>query len=74
MVDDSTLSSTMAKTVFERMFETGLPPRQIAESEGPGSDIGHRRRAIGRAGSHSGPTPTRFRTTFRASRRQWAFS
>jgi aspartyl-tRNA(Asn)/glutamyl-tRNA(Gln) amidotransferase subunit B len=34
MVDDSTLSSTMAKTVFERMFETGLPPRQIAESEG----------------------------------------
>ena len=34
MVDDSTLSSTMAKTVFERMFETGQPPRQIAESEG----------------------------------------
>jgi aspartyl-tRNA(Asn)/glutamyl-tRNA(Gln) amidotransferase subunit B len=34
MVDDSTLSSTMAKTVFEKMFETGLPPRKIAESEG----------------------------------------
>ena len=34
MVDDSTLSSTMAKTVFERMFETGQQPRQIAESEG----------------------------------------
>ena len=34
MVDDSTLSSTMAKTVFDRMFETGQPPRQIAESEG----------------------------------------
>ena len=34
MVDDSTLSSTMAKTVFEEMFETGLPPRKIAESEG----------------------------------------
>ncbi|CAI8007122.1 Aspartyl/glutamyl-tRNA(Asn/Gln) amidotransferase subunit B [Geodia barretti] len=34
MVDDSTLSSTMAKTVFEKMFETGLPPRKIAEFEG----------------------------------------
>ena len=34
MVDDSTLSSTMAKTVFEKMFATGLPPKQIAESEG----------------------------------------
>ena len=34
MVDDSTLSSTMAKTVFEKMFETGQPPSQIAESEG----------------------------------------
>ena len=34
MVDDSTLSSTMAKTVFEKMFETGQPPRQIAEAEG----------------------------------------
>ena len=33
MVDDSTLSSTMAKTVFEKMFETGLPPREIAEAE-----------------------------------------
>ena len=34
LVDDSTLSSTMGKTVFEKMFETGQPPRQIAESEG----------------------------------------
>ena len=34
LVDDSTLSSTMAKTVFEKMFESGRPPRQIAESEG----------------------------------------
>ena len=41
MVDDATLSSTMAKTVFEKMFETGLPPRQIAESEGSGADFGH---------------------------------
>ena len=24
----------MAKTVFEKMFETGQSPRQIAESEG----------------------------------------
>ena len=34
MVDDSTLSSTMAKTVFEKMFETGESPKKIAESEG----------------------------------------
>ena len=34
LVDDSTLSSTMAKIVFEKMFETGQPPRHIAESEG----------------------------------------
>ena len=34
MVDDSTLSSTMAKTVFEKMFETGDSPKKIAESEG----------------------------------------
>ena len=34
MVDDSTLSSTMAKTVFEKMFETGESPKRIAESEG----------------------------------------
>ena len=34
MVDDGTLSSTMAKTVFENMFETGDSPRAIAEAEG----------------------------------------
>ena len=34
MVEDSTLSSTMAKTVFEKMFETGESPKRIAESEG----------------------------------------
>ena len=34
MVNDSTLSSTMAKTVFEKMFETGESPKRIAESEG----------------------------------------
>ncbi len=34
MVDAGSLSSTMAKTVFERMFETGESPDAIAESEG----------------------------------------
>ena len=34
LVDDATLSSTMAKTVFEEMFDTGQSPRQIAEAEG----------------------------------------
>ena len=34
MVDDGTLSTTMARTVFETMFGTGRPPREIAESEG----------------------------------------
>ena len=34
MVDDGTLSSTMAKTVFEKMFDTGDSPRAIAEAEG----------------------------------------
>ena len=34
MVEDSTLSSTMAKTVLEKMFETGESPKRIAESEG----------------------------------------
>ena len=34
MVDDGTLSSTMAKTVFEKMFETGDSPRDIAQAEG----------------------------------------
>ena len=34
MVDDGALSATMAKTVFEKMFETGRAPGEIAESEG----------------------------------------
>ena len=34
MVDGGSLSSTMAKTVFEKMFETGQPPKTIAEAEG----------------------------------------
>jgi aspartyl-tRNA(Asn)/glutamyl-tRNA(Gln) amidotransferase subunit B len=34
MVDDGTLSSTMAKSVFEKMYETGDDPKDIAEAEG----------------------------------------
>ncbi len=34
MVDEGTLSSTMAKTVFEKMYETGDSPRDIAQAEG----------------------------------------
>ena len=34
MVDDGTLSATMAKTALEKMFESGRAPREIAESEG----------------------------------------
>ena len=34
MVDDGTLSTSMARTVFEKMFNSGRPPREIAESEG----------------------------------------
>ena len=34
MVDDGTLSSTMAKSVFEKMYETGDAPKDIAEAEG----------------------------------------
>ena len=34
MVEDNSLSSTMAKTVFERMFESGESPKSIAEAEG----------------------------------------
>ena len=33
-VDDGALSSTMAKTVFEKMFETGRSADDIARSEG----------------------------------------
>ncbi len=34
MVDDGTLSSTLAKSVFEKMYETGDNPKDIAEAEG----------------------------------------
>ena len=34
LVEDGTLSSTMAKAVFEEMFETGRPPREIADERG----------------------------------------
>ena len=34
LVKDGTLSSTMAKTVFEEMFDTGVAPREIVESSG----------------------------------------
>ncbi len=34
MVDDGTLSSTMAKSVFEKMYETGDDPKAIAQAEG----------------------------------------
>jgi aspartyl-tRNA(Asn)/glutamyl-tRNA(Gln) amidotransferase subunit B len=34
MVDEGALSSTMAKTVFEKMFETGRSADDIARSEG----------------------------------------
>ena len=43
MVDDSTLSSTMAKTVFEKMFETGDSPKKIARVRGLGTDFRYRR-------------------------------
>ena len=34
MIDDGTLSSTMAKTVFEKMYQTGDDPKNIAQAEG----------------------------------------
>ncbi|MDP6514388.1 MAG: Asp-tRNA(Asn)/Glu-tRNA(Gln) amidotransferase subunit GatB, partial [SAR202 cluster bacterium] len=34
LVDGGTLSSTMAKDVFEKMYSTGAAPQAIAESEG----------------------------------------
>ena len=33
MVDAGTLSSTMAKSVFEKMYQTGDAPKAIAEAE-----------------------------------------
>ena len=34
LIDAGTLNSNMAKTVFEEMFNTGRPPKQIAEAAG----------------------------------------
>ena len=34
MIDDGTLSTSMAKSVFEEMFETGGGPAEIAEASG----------------------------------------
>ena len=34
MVDAKTLSSTMAKEVFEKMFDTGMPPTEIVKKSG----------------------------------------
>ena len=34
LIDAGTLSTGMAKTVFEEMFETGAPPKRIAEERG----------------------------------------
>ena len=34
LVEDGTLSGRMAKTVFDELFETGLPPRQIIAEKG----------------------------------------
>ena len=34
LIDAGTLSTSMAKTVFEEMFETGAPPERIAEERG----------------------------------------
>ena len=34
LIESGTLSTSMAKTVFEKMFETGQPPKQIAEEAG----------------------------------------
>jgi aspartyl-tRNA(Asn)/glutamyl-tRNA(Gln) amidotransferase subunit B len=34
LIEDSTISGKIAKTVFEKMFETGKPAKQIVEEEG----------------------------------------
>ena len=34
LVEEGTISGTMAKTVFEKMLQSGEPPRQIVEAEG----------------------------------------
>ncbi len=35
LMADGTISGKMAKSLFERMFETGEDPRKLAEAEGP---------------------------------------
>ena len=34
LVDGGTLSTSMAKTIFEEMFNTGKPPKEIADAQG----------------------------------------
>jgi aspartyl-tRNA(Asn)/glutamyl-tRNA(Gln) amidotransferase subunit B len=34
LVEDGSISGTIAKTVFEEMFSTGKPPRQVVEERG----------------------------------------
>ncbi|MCH8206576.1 MAG: Asp-tRNA(Asn)/Glu-tRNA(Gln) amidotransferase GatCAB subunit B, partial [Chloroflexi bacterium] len=34
LIDAGTLSTSMAKTVFEEMFDTGVAPKEIVESSG----------------------------------------
>ncbi|MCH7626989.1 MAG: Asp-tRNA(Asn)/Glu-tRNA(Gln) amidotransferase GatCAB subunit B, partial [Chloroflexi bacterium] len=48
MIDDGTLSSSMAKTVFETMFDSGRPPKEIAEESGMAqiSDVDSIRSAV----------------------------
>jgi aspartyl-tRNA(Asn)/glutamyl-tRNA(Gln) amidotransferase subunit B len=35
LINDGTISGKMAKSLFEKMFETGEDPRKLAEAEGP---------------------------------------
>ena len=51
LIDDGTLSTGMAKDVFEEMFKTGKPPAQIAEQAGMVqiSDAGAVQRAVDEA-------------------------
>src|SRR5262249_28274514 len=35
LINDGTISGKMAKDLFEKMFETGEDPRELAASEGP---------------------------------------
>jgi aspartyl-tRNA(Asn)/glutamyl-tRNA(Gln) amidotransferase subunit B len=34
LVEDGTITSTAAKSVFEKMYETGAPPKQVVEELG----------------------------------------